>query len=371
MICLFFVINHSVEIIWIEPVSLPAPVLNPVSQRIHRMSIVTNTPEVSIDENRLAIPDLSVSVQIPQENASLMLSRCAFQLARSLGVNKVMVQASEVENPARFDNIRENQEVVWLMRSPRVNDVKIRYRDHILELPQATYTRENQLKLGMLLAVLNGIVDMDENVVCLSGIANSGNMDTLFVANPRRDFPWFRRHTLSELRRFVATREFIGILGVALRLANEGREGKPLGTCFVLGDPEEIEPHVRQLLLNPLAGHPEQFRDIHSPDLFETIREFAVLDGAFVVGSDGIVRSAGTYLNAQSHQSSFIPGLGARHAAARSITEVTTAIAVVVSSSSGTVSVFHGGQLVLELENSETRNPIGRRSRKHRVRLDP
>lgn len=346
------------------------PAFNPQVRLNPRMSIFTNTPEVSIGHNPLAIPDLTGRTQISEENASLMLSKCAFQLARSLGVNKVMVQASEVENASKFDAIRENQEVIWLMRSPRMCEVKVRYRDHILELPQATYTRENQLKLGMLLAVLNGVVDMDENVVCLSGIANSGNMDTLFVANPRRDFPWFRRHTLSELRRFVATREFIGILGVALRLANEGREGKPLGTCFVLGDPHEIEPHVRQLLLNPLAGHPEAFRNIHSPDLFETIREFAVLDGAFVVGSDGIVRSAGTYLNAQSHQQNFIPGLGARHAAARSITEVTSAIAVAVSSSSGTVSVFHDGQLVLELENSETRNPIGRRSKKHRMRLN-
>jgi diadenylate cyclase len=333
--------------------------------------MITSSPEVSIRDSSLSIPNLTKKGSATEESASLMLSKCAFQLARSLGVNKVMVQASEVESAEKFDQIRDTQEVVWLMRSPRASQISIRYRDHILELPQATYTRENQLKVGMLLAVLNGIVDMDENVVCLSGIANSGNMDTLFVANPRRDFPWFRRHTLAELRRFVATREFIGILGVALRLANEGREGKPLGTCFVLGNPEEIEPHVRQLLLNPLAGHPQELRDIHSPALFETIREFAVLDGAFVVSSDGIVRSAGTYLNAQSSQSSFIPGLGARHAAARSITEVTTAIAVVVSSSSGTVSVFHGGQLVLELENSETRNPIGRQSRKHRASLDP
>jgi DNA integrity scanning protein DisA with diadenylate cyclase activity len=294
------------------------------------------------------------------DDASLMLSKCAFQLAKSLGVNKVVVQAGEVQNPYQFELIRDTQVVIWLVRTRETNSVIIRKGDHVLELPQATYTRENQLKVGMLLAALSGLVEIDENVVCLSGIARSGTMDTLFIANPKRDFPWFRQHTLEELRNFVATREFVGILGVALRLANEGREGRPIGTCFALGDPQELEPHVRQLLLNPLAGHPEHLRDIHNPDLFETIREFATLDGAFVVGSDGIVHSAGTYLNAQSTQSSFIPGLGARHAAARSITEVTTALAIVVSSSSGTVSVFHGGQLVLELEKSEMRTPVDR-----------
>ncbi len=327
-------------------------------------------PEVSFPEIALTphrpplIKKFNGDLRFSGENASLMLAKCAFQLARSLGVNKVMVQASEIHNAKRFEYIRDTHDVVWLMRSPRPADINVRAGDHVLELPQATHTRENQLKVGMLLAVLNGIVDMDEHVVCLSGIANSGTMDTLFVANPRRDFPWFRQHTFEELRGFAATREFIGLLGIALRLAYEGREGKPIGTCFVLGDPKELEPHLRQLLLNPLAGHPPELRDIHSPSLFETIREFAVLDGAFVVDSYGIVCSAGTYLNAQSRQTTFMPGLGARHAAARTITEVASALSVVVSSSSGTVCAFYNGQLILELEAAETRNPVGKRSTK-------
>ena len=297
---------------------------------------------------------------VTDDSASLMLAKCAFQLARSLGVNQVMVQASEIRNAQRFEFIRDTQEVIWLTRSPRRCDINVRFGDHVLELPQAAFTRENQLKVGMLLAVLNGIVDIDENVVCLSGIADSGTMDTLFVANPRRDFPWFHHRTVQEIQRLVATREFVSILGVALRLANQGREGKPIGTCFVLGDEEELRPHVKQLVLNPCAGHPRAARDIHDPDFFETIREFAVLDGAFVIDRSGIVCSAGTYLNALSSNSSFAPGLGARHAAARSITEVTSAIAVVVSSSSGTVAVFHEGRKVLELDQSEEKNSFAR-----------
>ena len=293
-----------------------------------------------------------------EDSASMLLSQCAFQLARSLGVSKVMVQESEVQNAKKFEFMRESQRVIWLTRSPNLCDVNVRSTDHVLELPKATYTRENQLKVGMLLAVLNGIVELDENIVCLSGIANSGNMDTLFLANARRDFPWFHDHTVEDLQRLFATREFVSILGVALRLANEGREGKPIGTCFVLGDYDQLLPHLKQLVLNPCAGHPPHERDIHNPDFFETIREFAMLDGAFVVGTNGIVCSAGTYLNAQSKKGSFASGLGARHAAARTITEVTSAVSVVVSSSSGTVAVFHEGQLVLELEQSDNRKTI-------------
>jgi DNA integrity scanning protein DisA with diadenylate cyclase activity len=42
--------------------------------------------------------------------------------------------------------------------------------------------------------------------------------------------------------------------------------------------------------------------------------------------------------------------LGARHAAAAGITAVTNAIAVTVSASTGTVRVFRGGRMILEIE---------------------
>ncbi len=247
---------------------------------------------------------------VTDDNASSMLAKCAFQLARSLGVSQVMVQASEIRSAKRFEAIRDNQEIIWLTRSPRRCDINVRFGDHVLELPQAAFTRENQLKVGMLLAVLNGIVDIDDNVVCLSGMADSGTMDTLFVANPRRDFPWFHHRTVQEIRQLVATREFVSTLGVALRLANQGREGKPIGTCFVLGDEEELRPHVKQLVLNPCAGHPASTRDIHDPEFFETIREFAVLDGSFVIDRNGR-RLFRRYLSKCTFQQQFArPGLG-------------------------------------------------------------
>ena len=109
---------------------------------------------------------------------------------------------------------------------------------------------------------------------------------------------------------------------------------------------------MRQLILNPLKGHSEAERSIHNPKLFETLRECAAMDGAFVVNQKGIVDSAGTYLDAAVGPGRLSPGLGARHAAALAITAVTDATTVVVSSSSGTVSVYDGGETVLELERA-------------------
>jgi DNA integrity scanning protein DisA with diadenylate cyclase activity len=211
----------------------------------------------------------------------------------------------------------------------------------------------SQLKIGLLLAVMNKHVDLDESVICLSGVAGSERLDTLLIANARRDFPWFRERSIDDIRSLFATRELARLIEIALRLAAEGREGKPIGTTFVLGDETQLEPHLRQLVLNPCEGHPQRDRNIHNPEFFETIREFAGLDGGFVVSGKGIVQSAGTYLDAPARKVKLRPGLGARHTAALSITAATDAVAIAISASSGIVTVFHEGRPILELERPE------------------
>ena len=148
------------------------------------------------------------------------------------------------------------------------------------------------------------------------------------------------------------------ILEIALRLAAEGREGKPIGTVLVLGDESKLEPYCRQLVLNPFKGHPKRERSIHNQEFFETIREFSGLDGGFIVSRKGTVLSAGTYFDAGVKKVRLRPGLGARHAAAQSITSVTDAIAFAISASSGTVTVFHEGRPILELESPERTSQI-------------
>lgn len=43
-------------------------------------------------------------------------------------------------------------------------------------------------------------------------------------------------------------------LNLAVEIAREGREGKAVGTAFVIGDSENVMKHSRQLILNPFAG---------------------------------------------------------------------------------------------------------------------
>lgn len=277
----------------------------------------------------------------------------AFNLARSLGIGKVVVQADELRDIRFVDQHREEERIIWLTRSDVELPLKEKSNDVVLRLPDTTLTRMSQLEIGLLLAVLNKHIELNESILCLSGVAGSKRLDTLLIANAKRDFPWFRQRSIDEIREVFATRELARILDISLRLASEGREGKPVGTIFVLGDEKQLEPYLRQLILNPCSGHPQRDRSIHNPEFFETIREFASLDGGFFVNSRGIVQSAGTYLDAPVKKSKLRSGLGARHAAGLAITAETDALAAVISSSSGKVTVFHEGRAILELERPE------------------
>jgi hypothetical protein len=270
-----------------------------------------------------------------------------------LNISKLVVQSDELGDVRVIDELRESELVIWLTRQADELPSAVRSDDTILHLPGAGLTRMSQLKLALLLSLMSKEVDLDDTVICLSGVTGSRRLDTLLIANARRDFPWFREHNIDDIRNLFATREVAQLIDIALRLAAEGREGKPIGTIFVIGDETQLEPYLRQLVLNPCEGHPKRERSIHSPEFFETIREFAALDGCFIVSGKGVVQSAGTYLDAPAKRAKLRPGLGARHAAALSVTAVTDAIAIAISASSGTVTVFHEGRPILELERPE------------------
>jgi diadenylate cyclase len=149
-------------------------------------------------------------------------------------------------------------------------------------------------------------------------------------------------------RRGVNNRTLRRVVNLAVEIAREGREGRKIGTLFVVGDSEAVLRHSRPMILDPLYGHPHESKRIEDPDLRETLKELAQLDGAFVVSDDGTVLSAARYIDATSDHLELPLGLGSRHVAAASVSSRTEAVAVAVSESS-TVRMFDDGDLVAEI----------------------
>jgi diadenylate cyclase len=140
----------------------------------------------------------------------------------------------------------------------------------------------------------------------------------------------------------------VSVTDLAIEIAREGREGRKIGTIFTIGSESAVLARSACLILDPLAGHSVEERQIQGPDLRETIKELAQLDGGFVVSGQGVVLSACRYFESTLPHSRQPLGLGTRHIAAASISAMTSCIAVVVSESS-IVRLYVDGILVNEI----------------------
>lgn len=276
----------------------------------------------------------------------------AFDLSARLGIDTLVVNAGEAADKRLVERFRDNQKVVWLVDDQRGKE-PLEDDDHnrMVRIPGTAQNGIDSVMVGLIAAVLRQHLDVDQSVICLAGLHGSRRLDNLSVMNPRRDIPWFRDHRITRTSKRLASNEGIRLLELSLRFALEGREGKPIGTVFLLGNVRNLRQMTRPLILNPLSGHPASARSIFNPDFLETIRELSALDGAFLVNTRGGVEQAGVYLDAPpSKQIRVGEGLGSRHVAAATITAQTNAIAFVISESSGRVSVFTEGAAVMELD---------------------
>lgn len=149
-------------------------------------------------------------------------------------------------------------------------------------------------------------------------------------------------------RESVDSRTLEQVVTLAVELAREGREGRKVGTIFTVGDAEHVREMSQPMILDPLVGHANEARRLDRPDARETLKELALLDGAFVITNEGVAVSATCYLDADASDLDVPGGLGSRHRAAAAVTQATDAVAVVVSESA-IVRLMDEGTLMAEI----------------------
>ena len=177
-------------------------------------------------------------------------------------------------------------------------------------------------------------------------------LDTINVAKPEAYLKAMFAEKSARGRTIIRPSVILRVLSLAIELAAEGRESQSVGTTFVIGDTRQVLRYTQQLVLNPFHGYSQRLRNVLDPSLAETIKEFATIDGAFLVRTNGTVFSAGTYLVPRSIPADLPLGLGTRHQSAAAITAQTRAMAITVSQSTGVVTVFRNGTVVFSLERA-------------------
>jgi DNA integrity scanning protein DisA with diadenylate cyclase activity len=220
----------------------------------------------------------------------------------------------------------------------------------VLKIPDVALSRMNQIKVAVMLALSSNLIEQGDKIVCVTGVMALGVNDTVVVIDTGIEFEIFSSANLVDISTMVRPDVFETVLKLAMELATQGREGRAVGTIFVLGDDEKVLQLSRQMIINPFKGYSEDELSVHAPELREAIKEFSVIDGAFIIRGDGVLLTAGRHLNAAVEGENLPQGLGSRHMAAAGITSFTDSIAIVISESTGSVRIFKKGNIFMEIE---------------------
>lgn len=273
---------------------------------------------------------------------------------KEAGASSLMLFLDSASDSLFWKRSREKKKLVLVTQNEetekRLEPLKKEVKA-VLRLPVVRLTRIGQIKLSLIMCVAEGIIKSTDTVVCLCGLPAHGVLDTLMVIDLEKEAEVFSAMGISvDLLKKVKPEVLETVLNLALELSSEGREGRTVGTTFVIGDNDKVMKLSRPLIMNPFKGYPEDARNILDEAVHETIKEFSLLDGAFIVREDGVVMGAGIHLDAALKEEGLMPGLGCRHMAAAGITDLTEAAAVTISGSTGIVRIFRKGKIILELE---------------------
>jgi diadenylate cyclase len=286
------------------------------------------------------------------QSLSQVVLQTACTIANTVRARALFLCSDSAKHVGLIEPLLEKTEIVLVTRNPENVEEDWPHVKNLLHMPKIDLTRMGQIKIAVLMGLSAGLVTGTDRIVCVTGLPRLHHLDNILVLDLGKEFELLTTNKGANMVGSVRPEVFEGVLNLAIELANQGREGKPVGTIFTLGDHEKVLQLSRQLVMNPFHGYPEEDRNILDPNLRETIREFSAIDGAFVVRDDGVVMAAGRHLNAALEEGELPRGLGSRHVAGAGITAVTDAVAVAISESDGTVRIFKHGSIFMEIEKA-------------------
>jgi DNA integrity scanning protein DisA with diadenylate cyclase activity len=256
------------------------------------------------------------------------------EVTRMLSGCKLFVAA---ENPVLTKSLRDSPDWTVIDLDPEPIPTQERMNSALLKA-----VSEDQLQPGAhVVALYNGIATLEDA---------PEPVDSLSVIHLGEHLERMTAQDLRVLGNAAPIEVLRAVVDLATEIGREGREGQPVGTILVVGDTRKVLSMSRFQNFNPFRGYSRAERDVRHRDVREQIKEIAKLDGAILIGRDGIAEAACLHLNVRADGVSLGKGFGSRHMAAAGISKSTSAIAFAVSQSSGSVRVFQKGEEVLHIE---------------------
>lgn len=276
--------------------------------------------------------------------------KTARRLADLESARAVVVLAEEA---FRFKDMKKQLRGVPLIVASENEEIQEAVREDeidLIPLEHEPQTRSTQVSQMLLEAIADELLQSGDVVVAVYSAYEKESCDTVSVIRLAEQLAKLTSRDLQRLETQVPLQTLRYVVDLACEIGREGREGKSVGTLFVVGQHRKVMSLSQEQVHDPFRGYPKAERLIRSPRVRESIKELAQIDGAFVISADGVVQAGGRHLRASAEDIVLSKGLGSRHWAAAEISKATDAIAIAVSESTGTVRVFQDGKVVLRIE---------------------
>jgi diadenylate cyclase len=287
------------------------------------------------------------AVEAQQNRVNRLMFREAERVAQGADCSAIVVFGDTFIGGIQSGVVRTKLKTILVTRTALETSDDSNEFNETIQVRSFSNQRLAQLRSAMLVALTRGVVTFSDRICCVGGITGSNQFDTLVVVDIEREFQTLLTGSTADLLPEDVKPEVLErVIAVATELAVEGREGRPVGCLFVVGDNEKVASLSKPLVLNPFFGYKEEDRNILNPFMDETVKEFSSIDGAFIIRGDGVVESAGSLIQATDSTHELPSGLGSRHAAAAAISVTTNCISIVVSSSTAQVTLFRRGVML-------------------------
>lgn len=270
-------------------------------------------------------------------NIPKALAEAAMRVASDIQADGILISAEGdfQQLLALFDRERELPRIIVVTSAespqPVNRDVKV------IKIPAWRPGLSAKIAQAVARAQREGHLKKGERLVCLVGDGMPGKANTLVCHEITGD-----EKTLEEF--FDPLIE--AVTELAIEIATTEMEGRQLGAAFIIGDADSVLKLSTQLMINPFENHEVKIQD---KNVWELIKKYAALDGAFVIDRNGIVRAAHCKLEA-GRKVDIPRGLGTRHRAVAAMSLATDSVGVTVSQEDRRIRIFKKGRMIAQIE---------------------
>ncbi len=271
-------------------------------------------------------------------------------IAEDVDAQAVLILADAPYDFAEMQRLLKKTRLVVASDKPEVQKAVQDDGVDLVPLLNEPETRQLQLSLALLEAIADDLLKSGDRIVAIYTLYERDRIDTISVINLAEHLARLTARDLQRLETQVPLETLRTVVDLAVEIGREGREGKPVGALFVVGNHRKVMQMSHEQVHDPFRGYGKKERLLRNQRVRESVKELAQIDGAFIITADGYVQAAGRILDAPAQGLSLSKGLGARHWAAAAISKAANCIAVAVSESTGTVRIFQDGIVVLRIE---------------------